>query len=102
MSDNVKRPVQEVLSSEEIAAMGGFPDTKGGVAKVAALLASNPGAIKNKLNLSDEQLVNVKALVVGSGTATSVKFLSNSLGTELSAILGAAASAYIAHKVFGK
>jgi hypothetical protein len=100
MSDT-KHPKSEVLSADEVAALGGFPDTNGGISKVAALLANNPGAIKNKLNLTDEQTTNVKALVVGSGTAASVKWLSGAIGDELSAVLGAAASAYLAHKVFG-
>lgn len=97
---DIKHVKSEVLSSEEVAALGGFQDNDG-ISKVVKLLATNPGALKNKLNLTDEQSVNVKALVVGSGTAASVKWLSGAIGDELSAVLGAAASAYLAHKMFG-
>lgn len=64
-------------------------------------LIQNPQAIRQKFNLDERQTKNVKALLVGSGAAASVKWLGDSIGDELAAAGGALLSAYIARKIFG-
>ena len=100
MSDT-KRPA-EVLSAEEVAALGGFPTDDSGAAKIAKLLATNPGAIKDKLQLSETQAQNVSAIIIGGSTGASVKYLGPVVGNEIAAVLGALTSAYVSRKMFGK
>jgi len=77
--------------------MGGGPQASQALMK----LLQNPSAIRSQFNLSPTQAANVKALISGAGTAAAVKYLSTAFGTELSAIMGAAASAFLARRIFG-
>ena len=82
---------------EELAELGDGPQASQALMR----LIQNPGLIKGQFNLSDTQAVNVKALISGAGTGVAVKYLSQHIGTELSAIVGAFLSSYMARKIFG-
>ena len=64
-------------------------------------LFENPSQLQKVFNLNEEQVVNVKALVSGAGSAAAVKYLSKHFGSELSAALGGFVSAYLSRKLFG-
>ena len=97
----------EVLSRDERISRlrHELTDLEGGgsgqVSKALESIMRNPRQLKSMFNLNEEQAVNVKSLVVGSGTAAAVKYLSNAIGTELSGAIGGFLSGYIAKKMFG-
>ena len=64
--------------------------------------ALNPQKLGGLLQLQPEQAQNVKALITGAGTAASVKYLGKQIGDVPAALLGAAATAYVVKKVFGR
>ena len=97
-------PVQgEVISSgsriqeleEEIADLQGDSNT------ALARLIQNPAQLRGMLNLSPEQAGNVRALVIGAGTAMSDKYLSKHFGDVLASVAGAAMAAFLAKKILG-
>ena len=74
---------------------------RGDISRDLVAFVQNPKALTSKLNLNYEQARNVKALVSAGGTGLSVKHLGKYFGDELAAVMGAAASAFIARKIFG-
>lgn len=60
---------------------------------------SNPGGLIESLNLTEAQKKNVQAVLAGAGAGLGLKFLSDALGEEISAAIGAVAGAYVAKKV---
>ena len=90
---------QQVLSKSEVDALGGLEG--GNVTNLISTISKNPGILKDKFGLNDDQAQNVEAILVGSGTAASVKYLGKHFGDEISAIIGAGVSAYVAKKMFG-
>ena len=75
---------------------------KGGVNTGAlANIIENPSALRGLFSVNEAQTQNIKALITGVGTGTSVKYLSKYVGDELAAVMGAFASAYVAKKIFG-
>ena len=90
--------IQEL--EEELSRLRENPRTSRSTALLRLL--EKPEQIRDSFNLNEEQAVNVRAIITGAGTGLSVKYLSKSIGTELSGVLGALLSAYISRKVFGK
>lgn len=92
---------QEVLSAEESEeAFRPRQRSSSGTADIMKIL-QNPSALGQAFSLTDEQLVNVKALISGMGTAAGVRYLSNMFGSEISAGIGGIVSAMVAKKMFG-
>jgi len=100
MSDEIQpRVPDQVLSAEEVKLLGGDGTVS---SKALMQFVQNPGALANLFSLTDNQANNVRAVISGMGTAASVRYLSKAFGTEISAIIGAAVSAFIAGKAFGR
>lgn len=64
-----------------------------------AAIIENPTALKQLLNVTDQQSKNIRALLAGAGAAAGSKYLGDQLGEELSAALGAFAAAWIGKKI---
>ncbi len=62
-------------------------------------IIQNPNKLVESFGLSDKQAENVKALLIGAGTATSNKLFSKYIGDELSAVVGAAISSHVIKKI---
>ena len=73
-----------------------------GASAILQKLAQNPSAIKSILSLSEEQAVNVRALLAGGGAALGSKYLGNAIGDELAAAIGAIGGAYLAKHIIGR
>jgi len=105
MNDKVYRPVGgEAISAEEVSAEEArlLAGGRGSLTSKALMeFVQNPSALASMFSLTEGQAVNVRAAISGMGTAAAVKYLSKSFGTEIAAIIGAAASAYAARKAFG-
>ena len=89
--------VGRVVSAEEEGMLQG----RGGNYKQLLALIDNPGKLQSLFALTPEQARNTKALITGMGTAAAVRYLGDKFGDELSAIMGAAVSAYLSKKLFG-
>ena len=64
-------------------------------------LIENPSQLARQLNLTSEQALNVRSLVTGAGTAAAVKYLSDSIGTELAGAIGGFLTGFLAKRLFG-
>jgi len=62
----------------------------------------NPKELTSALNLTDKQAANVRSILVGSGTGGIHRLLSEHLGDEISAVIGALVSSYISRKIIKK
>ena len=99
LQGEVLTPEQRIQElQQEIEELRGY----GGGSAALTKVLGNPGALQGLLNLSPEQVQNVKALLVGAGTGAIVKYFGKHVGDELAAIAGAAITAYLAKKVIGK
>jgi hypothetical protein len=61
----------------------------------------NPQVIMDRFGLNKKQAENVRSMIVGGGTGSIHRILSQHLGDELSAVIGALASTYISKKIMG-
>jgi hypothetical protein len=61
---------------------------------------ANPQAIVQALNISDDQLNNIKALVTGAGAGASAKYLSKHFGSAVSGALGGLVAGMLVDKIF--
>jgi len=64
-------------------------------------IAQNPGELVSLLNLTSKQESNVRSLIVGAGTGSIHRLLSEALGDEVAGALGGLLSGYVAKKLFG-
>ncbi len=64
-------------------------------------IAQNPGELVSLLNLTPKQESNVRSLIVGAGTGSIHRLLSEALGDEVAGALGGLLSGYVAKKLFG-
>jgi len=101
VNENPRRIQGDYISPEEriadLESQLGQGASKGDIRS----LLSNPGSLQGMFKLSPGQAENVRALVVGAGTAASMKYLSKHIGDELAAIAGAAVTAYAMKKLLG-
>ena len=81
--------------------IGSIRGRGGDLSRDLMAFVQNPRSLTQKFNLTGEQASNVKSLITGASTAASTKYLGKTFGDEIAAIMGAAASAYLARKLFG-
>ena len=62
-------------------------------------IITNPEKLNTVLNLTPRQLRNIRSILIAAGTGSAHKYLSNLIGDEPAAILGAGLSAYLVKRL---
>jgi hypothetical protein len=59
----------------------------------------NPQALAESFNLTEKQAANLRSLIIGGGTGSIHRLLSEHFGDDVSAVLGALASSWVSKKI---
>ncbi len=99
--DTLKQKVDELVKrrgdSFDIGSLTEAPQEQDMIVRIM----QNPKQLSELLNISEEQAVNIKAVITGAGAGLSSKYLSKHFGDAVAGAFGGFVGGLIAQKLFG-